>query len=220
MATKYTKKRPRADYTPEERAEYGARKQADKQIAIHSRESGAAALAQSSTLIDGFRVYAGRVMGHRTLGNALGMLVQNPQATRVNSAFFWGKEGRKVRPEAESMRLLARRKGNKIVESENADTGETEQTIEGKWSGWTSERVFDVRDTVPKKTCPHCGTAPGDTCPDSCQVYVPVLGPVPTRDEVAELLDRILRDEGGFCLDFLDAESANEGEDADEDSDE
>lgn len=217
MGTTYAKKRPRADLTPEEREAYKARKQVDRQIAIAAREAGAAALSQSLTLIDGFRVYAARVMGHRTLGNALGMLVQNPKATRVNAAFFWAKEGRKVRPEAEAMRLLARRKGNRIVESENPDTGETEQTIEGKWSGWTSERVFDVRDTVPKKTCPHCGTAPGERCPDSCPVYEPVMGPLPTREEVVELLDSIMRDEGGFCLEFLEVEDTEDQDDADED---
>ncbi|MFC7641545.1 hypothetical protein ACFQX6_11495 [Streptosporangium lutulentum] len=174
MGSTYTRKRPRADFTPEEREAYKARKQADKQIAIHAREVGAALLSQSVELIDGFRVYASRVMGHRTLGNALGMLAQNPQATRVNSAFFWGKEGRAVRKEAESIRVLAKRKGNKIVESTNETTGETEQTVEGKWSGWTAERVFDVRDTVPnKKPCKHCGTEPGRPAPTRARCTSP-----------------------------------------------
>lgn len=210
MGTTYTKKRPRADLTSEEREAYKQLKQADKQIAIAAREHGATLLAQSSKLIDVFRVYASRVIDHRSLGNALGMLTQNRHATRVNSALWWGKEGRKVRPEATPMRLLAKRKGNKIVESTNETTGETEQTVEGKWSGWTAERVFDVRDTVPKKTCIHCGTEPGGTCPEECAVYEPVAGPVPTREEVEELLDRILRDEGGFCLDFLLADEAKD----------
>ncbi|MEV4748973.1 hypothetical protein AB0K21_21565 [Streptosporangium sp. NPDC049248] len=207
MGTKYTRKRPRADFTPEERAAYKALKAADKQAAIHAREVGAALLSQSSELIDAFRIYAARVMGHRTLGNALGMFAQNPRATRVDAAFFWVRQGRMVRKDAEPMLILARRKGNRVEETTNEETGETEQTIEGKWSGWTGQRVFDIRDTVPKKNpCPHCGTQPGDTCPDSCQVYAPVTGPLPSREEVAELLDSILRDEGGFCLDFLDAE--------------
>ncbi|MEV0149765.1 MULTISPECIES: hypothetical protein [unclassified Nonomuraea] len=205
--TRRTKRRrPRANFTPEQRAEWSARKHADKQTAIAARESAAVLLAQRSDLIDAFRVYASRVMGHRTLGNALGMMAQNPAATRVNSAFYWAREGRGVRPEAKPMCVLARRKGNKIVEEENPDTGETEETVDGKWSGWTSERVFDVRDTVPaKKPCEHCGTEPGGSCPGSCAVYVSVAGPVPTREEVAELLDKILRDEGGFDLDFLEA---------------
>ncbi|QFY09570.1 hypothetical protein GBF35_25570 [Nonomuraea phyllanthi] len=207
------RRRPRADFTPEQRAAYGARKRADKQTAIAAREGAAALLAQRPALIDPFRVYASRVMGHRTLGNALGMMAQNPSATRVNSAFFWAKEGRAVLPGAAPICVLARRKGNKIVEEENPDTGETEETVQGKWSGWTAERVFDVRDTIPaKKPCQHCGTEPGGTCPASCAVYEPVAGPVPTREEVAELLDTILREEGGFDLDFLEA-AADEAQD-------
>ncbi|MEQ4724704.1 hypothetical protein [Nonomuraea sp. B19D2] len=218
--TRRTRRRPRANFTPEQRAEYAARKQADKQAAIAARESAAALLAQRPDLLDPFRIYASRVMGHRTLGNALGMMAQRPDAIRVNSAFFWAREGRAVRSEAQPMCVLARRKGNKIVESENPDTGETEETVEGKWSGWTAERVFDVRDTVPaKKPCEHCGTEPGGTCPGSCAVYVPVVGPVPTREEVAELLDEILRDEGGFDLDFLEA-AADGAEDLDDEADE
>ncbi|MFC7641544.1 hypothetical protein ACFQX6_11490 [Streptosporangium lutulentum] len=37
-----------------------------------------------------------------------------------------------------------------------------------------------------------------------------MTGPVPTREEVEELLDSILRDAGGFCLEFLDAEDSDE----------
>lgn len=206
MGTTRRRRRPRADFTPEQRAEYRARKYADKQAAIAARENGAALLASRPELIDAFRVYASRVMGHRTLGNALGMMAQRPDAIRVNSAFFWAREGRAVLPQAKPMCVLARRRGNKIVERENPDTGETEETVEGKWSGWTSERVFDVRDTVPaKKPCQHCGTEPGQTCPDSCPVYEPVAGPAPTREEVADLLDTILREEGGFDLAFAEA---------------
>lgn len=213
---KTKRRRPRADFTPEQREAWKARKHADKRAAIAAREGAAALLAQRSDLIDAFRVYASRVMDHRTLGNALGMMAQNPAATRVNSAFFWTREGRAVRPEAQPMCVLARRRGNKIVETENPDTGETEETVEGKWSGWTGERVFDVRDTVPaKKPCQHCGTEPGGTCPGSCAVYVPAAGPIPTREEVAELLDEILRDEGGFDLSFLEA-AADEAQDLDD----
>ncbi|MEV0617655.1 hypothetical protein AB0I81_30340 [Nonomuraea sp. NPDC050404] len=212
--TRRARKRPRADFTPEQRAAYAERKRADKATAIAYRESAAELLATNGfALIDAFRTYASRVMGHRTLGNALGMMAQRPDALRVNAALFWAKEGRAVRPDADPICVLARRKGNKIVEEENPDTGETEETVKGKWSGWTAERVFDVRDTVPaKEPCQHCGTAPGGTCPDSCAVYEPVFGPVPTREEVAELLDKMLRDEGGFDLDVLEA-AADEAQD-------
>ncbi|MFF0770902.1 hypothetical protein ACFYUK_18600 [Nonomuraea wenchangensis] len=208
------RRRPRADFTPEQRAEWGERKRADKATAIAYRESAAALLAaEGFTLIDAFRTYASRVMGHRTLGNALSMIAQRPDAIRVNAAFFWAKEGRAVLPDAEPICILARRRGNRIVEEENPDTGETEETVKGKWSGWTSERVFDVRDTVPaKKPCQHCGTEPGQKCPDSCAVYEPVFGPVPTREEVADLLDKELREEGGFDLSYLEA-AADEAQD-------
>ncbi|PRX66189.1 hypothetical protein B0I32_106325 [Nonomuraea fuscirosea] len=204
--TRRTRKRPRANFTPEQRAEWAARKHADKQAAIAARENGAAVLASRPELIDMFRMYASRVMGHRTLGNALGMMAQRPDAIRVNSAFFWAKEGRTVLDEAKPLCVLARRRGNKIVAEENPDTGEVEETVQGKWSGWTAERVFDVRDTVPsKEPCPLCGGEAGQRCPDSCPVYDPVTGPLPSRDEVAELLDKILREEGGFDLDFAEA---------------
>lgn len=203
MATTRTRRRP-SRLTAEQRAERAARRYADKQAAIAARENGAALLASRPELIDAFRVYASRVMGHRTLGNALGMMAQRPDAIRVNSAFFWAKEGRRVLPEAKPMCVLARRKGNRIVERENPQTGEVEETIEGKWTGWTAERVFDVRDTVPKESCPLCGGEAGERCPDTCPVYEPVAGPLPSREEVADLLDKILKDDGGFDLDFAE----------------
>ncbi|TDD30187.1 hypothetical protein E1286_46090 [Nonomuraea terrae] len=214
------RRRPRADFTPEQREAYKARKQADKSAAIRARESAAALLSQRTELIDAFRVYASRVMDHRTLGNALGMMAQRPDATRVNSAFFWAREGRTVLPDANPICVLARRKGNRIVEEENPDTGEVEETVQGKWSGWTGERVFDVLDTVPaKKPCRHCGTAPGERCPGSCAVYVPVAGPLPTREEVADLLNEILREDGGFDLGLYES-MADEAADMDDEGDE
>ncbi|SDL75830.1 hypothetical protein SAMN05421874_128117 [Nonomuraea maritima] len=206
--------RPRASWTEAEKQVWRESKDADKKIVSDAVVMGARALSQRPDLIDAFREYAARVQGHRTLRNALAMLAQNPNATRVNSAFFWAKEDRAVLKTAEPMRVIARRRGGKKVEEfENKETGQTEEVDAGEWSGFTSERVFDVRDTVPKnRPCDHCGTHVGLRCPETCAVYEVVRGPAPTRDEVRELLDRVLKDDIGF----FPADVDGEGEDSEQ----
>ncbi|MFI7706532.1 hypothetical protein [Nonomuraea sp. NPDC049480] len=204
--TKRRRTRPRSNWSEEDRQAWRDRKGADKAIANDAVVKAARALSERPDLIDAFREYAARVQAHRTLRNALALLGQNPSATRVKSAFFWAKEDRAVLKTAEPMRVIARRRGGKRVEEfEDPGTGETEEIDAGSWNGFTSERVFDVRDTVPKnRPCLHCGTHPGLRCPDSCDVYEPVRGPAPTREEVVELLNTVLRDEGGFAPEGLD----------------
>ena len=213
--TKRRRTRPRARWSEEDKQAWRARKHQDKKIANDAVVTAARALSERPDLIDAFREYAARVQGHRTLRNTLAMLAQNPAATRVHSAFFWAKEDRAVVKTAEPMRVIARRRGgNKVEEFDNPETGETEEIDAGAWSGFTSERVFDIRDTTPKnRPCNHCGTHPGLRCPDSCLVYEPVRGTAPTRDEVLELLDQVLKDNIGFASEGLDGdEDGGEGD--------
>lgn len=205
MATSKRRRRPRSDWSEDEKQAWRDQKLADKQIANDAVEKAARALAQRPDLIDAFRALASRIQDGRSLRNALAVLGQRPDAIRVHSAMWWSREDRRVLPEATPIRVIARRRGGKRTEDvENKETGQTEEVGNGTWSGYTAERVFDVRDTVPRsKTC-RCGTEPGERCPDSCPVLAPVMGPIPTRQEVAELLDHVLREEGGFDPDLLD----------------
>lgn len=204
--TKRRHRRPRSNWTEADKALWRDRKQSDKATAKASVHAAAQVLALKPHLIKAFQEFAARVQGHRTLRNALAMFGQRPSALRVHSAFFWAKEDRAVLPSAEPICVIARRRGGKKVEEvDNPDTGETEEVDAGEWSGFTSERVFDVRDTVPKnRPCDHCGTHVGLRCPDSCPVYEPVRGPAPTLEDVVELLNQVLKDDGGFDPEGLD----------------
>lgn len=215
MATvRQRRKRPRSNWSEEDKALWRSRKDADRGTANLSANAAAHALAENPNLILAFQEYAARVRAHRSLRNALAMFHQRPSAIRVNSAFFWAKEDREVLKAAEPICVIARRRGGKRVEEvENQQTGETEEADLGEWSGFTSERVFDVHDTVPKnRPCQHCGTPRGQRCPASCTVYEPVLGEKPTIGEIAELLDTMLREEGGFDLSLFAALAAEGGE--------
>ncbi len=211
---KRRRRRPRAGWNPGDKQAWRERKDLDKAIANDAVVKAARALSEHPELIDAFREYAVRVQAHRTLRNTLALLGQNPSATRVKSTFFWAKENRAVLETAEPMRIIARRRGGKRVEEfDDPKTGETEEVDAGAWTGFTSERVFDVRDTTPKnKPCPECGTHPGLRCPDSCAVYEIVRGQAPTRDEVLELLDQVLKDDVGFSPADLDDSESEDGD--------
>ncbi|WP_431928742.1 hypothetical protein [Nonomuraea jabiensis] len=214
--TKRRRRRPRSTWTEADKALWRDRKQSDKATANASVHGAAQVLALKPHLIEAFQEFAARVQGHRTLRNALAMFGQRPSALRVQSAFFWAKEDRAVLPSAEPICVIARRRGGKKVEEvDNPDTGETDEVNAGEWSGFTSERVFDVRDTVLKnRPCDHCGTHVGLRCPDSCPVYEPVRGPAPTREDVVELLNQVLKDDGGFDPEGLDGDE--DGSESDE----
>ncbi|MFI9553649.1 hypothetical protein [Nonomuraea endophytica] len=214
MATTRRRRRPRSGWSPGDKQAWRERKDADMAIAHDAVTKAARALSDRSDLIDAFREYASRVQAHRTLRNTLSLLGQNPYATRVKSAFFWAKDDRAVLATAEPMRVVARRRGGKRVEEyEDKETGETKEADAGQWTGFTSERVFDVRDTVPKnRPCDQCGTRVGLRCPDSCPVYEPARGPAPTRDEVHELLDQVLKDDVGFYPADLDGDKVKDVE--------
>ncbi|TMR99584.1 hypothetical protein [Nonomuraea basaltis] len=210
--TRHRRRRPRSGWSPGDKQAWRERKDRDKAIANDAVVTAARALSERADLLDAFREYAARVQAHRTLRNTLALLGQNPAATRVKSAFFWAKEDRAVLPTAEPMCIVARRRGGKKVEEfADPDTGETKEADAGDWTGFTSERVFDVRDTTPKnRPCDFCGTHPGLRCPDACPVYEPVRGPAPTRDEVHDLLDQVLKDDIGFYPADLDGSESED----------
>ncbi|MEV1167435.1 hypothetical protein [Nonomuraea sp. NPDC049784] len=190
--------------TAEELAAWQAHKDAGRATAKSVEIQVAAAMAANPETIDGFRLFCAR-MDVYSIRNAMRIFGQNPKATHVQPRFFWGGYGRAIADDAAAIWIMAPKVERKRTkEVENPKTGEAE-TVEESYKFWPVEDVFPASATVPKNgPCPFCDTQEGQRCPDTCPVMMPQAGRVPSREDVADALDRVLRQIGGFDPSVLD----------------
>lgn len=184
--------------TADELAAWQARKDAGRATAKTGEVQVAAAMAANPELIDGFRLFCAR-MGFYSIRNCLRIFAQDPKATQVQPRFFWGGYGRAIADDAAGIWIMAPKvERTRTKEVENPKTGDAE-TVEESYKFWPVEDVFPASATVPKNgPCTFCDTEEGQRCPDSCPVMMPQSGRIPSREDVADALDRVLRQIGGF----------------------
>ncbi|GAA3144291.1 hypothetical protein GCM10010466_39260 [Planomonospora alba] len=193
-----------ADMTDAEWDAFCARKDAGRAAAHAGQMKAATALQQHPEMIDAFRVFAARMHPY-SIGNALRIFGQDPSATRADARFFWGGNDRRIREDAAPVWIYAPKvERTRKEEVTDPKTGQTE-TVEEHYSTWPVEDVYPASATVPKNgPCIFCGTDEGGTCPPGCAVMQPVAGPIPSRDDVVEVLHKTLKAVGGFDASGLD----------------
>ncbi len=189
--------------TPEELAAWQARKDNGRAAAKSAEVQIAAAIRDKPELIDGFRAFCAR-MNPYSIRNCLRIFGQNPEATHVQPRFFWGGYGRAIIDDNAAVWIMAPKvERTKTKEVENPRTGQVEE-VEDTYKFWPVEDVYPASATVPKNgPCPFCNGPEGERCPDWCAVMQPQAGSAPSREDVAEALNAVLKQIGGFDPNLL-----------------
>lgn len=138
-----------------------------------------------------------------SLQNVALLAAQRRPMTHCGGFNYWLEQGRCV-AEGEKSLFTFRHIGRKKTEEERAKEKKLAE------EGWQSSKrgpsyyvkrgTFDVAQTRPVVTCPHCGTTPAGEddrttqCPPTCAVFAPQPGGKPPRELVLELMQAQLID--------------------------
>lgn len=139
-----------------------------------------------------------------SLQNLALMCAQRRPLTHCGSFRYWLGQGRVPAVGSKSL-MTWHHVGRKETDEEKKLAEDGWQSARPRHRYYIKGGTFDVSQTAPRETCPHCGTSrQGEddrttVCPPECAVFEPRVGVAPGREAVIALMTGLLaeQDEGG-----------------------
>ncbi|MFG3438406.1 hypothetical protein ACGF0J_14275 [Nonomuraea sp. NPDC047897] len=138
-----------------------------------------------------------------SLQNVALLAAQRRPLTHCGGFDYWLAQGRCVAEGEKSLgtwRHIGRKKSDEEKAEEKKEAEEGWQSSRRGPRFYVKKGTFDVVQTRPVVTCPHCGTTPAGEddrttqCPPDCAVFAPRPGGRPPRELVVELMQAQLLD--------------------------